>query len=81
MGGTSDNAFWQKIITQQGAPTLGQGVASERLLNHAVYSLSIKRHIDGLRRIAADHTLTASARDSARWWLNLPSYMFASAEK
>jgi len=52
-GADQRQCLWQKIITQQGAPTLGQGVASERLLNHAVYSLSIKRHIDGLRRIAA----------------------------
>ena len=54
---------------------------SERLLNHAVYALSMQRDLAHLQRIAADPDMADQARAAARWWLGLPRHMLTSAEQ
>lgn len=80
MGGRSSVAFWQTLFQRHRASGLPINDSGERLLNHAVYSLGMKREIAELRRIVADPMTIASVRATAHWWLNLPNHMFTSAE-
>jgi hypothetical protein len=80
MGGRSGTGFWQRALALHttGAPAGRSN--SERLLNHAVYALIMKRDIEELRRISAHRLAPYSVRTSARWWLSLPAHMLAGAE-
>lgn len=79
MSGTTDASFWKQTLELH-SPQASERKSSERLLNHAVYAISMHRDLAHLRRIAADPAIAASARAAARWWLNLPGHMLASAE-
>jgi len=80
MGGTSEASFWQRSFACHNALASAGNSSGERLLNHAVYSVSMKRNITELRSFADDSTLAASVRAAAQWWLSLPTHMFVSAE-
>lgn len=79
MSGTTDASFWKQALERHSLQA-DERKSSERLLDHAVYAISMHRDLAQLQRIAADPALATSARAAARWWLSLPGYMLASAE-
>ena len=53
--------------------------ASSSALRGLTYSLGIGQHADLLRAIDADTGLPGPVRTAARWWLNIPDRIKASA--
>lgn len=80
MGGSSDSTFWREILAAHVQEVRSGNGASERLLNHAIYSMGIKRDVAELRGIADECSFPPAVRTAAQWWLNLPTHMFTGAE-
>lgn len=79
MGGCSQPAFWRQTFAAHGPDGSTGCAARDRLLGHAVYAMGIKRDFAGLQGVAADQASSPAVRVAARWWLNLPGHMLASA--
>jgi hypothetical protein len=80
MGGKSDAAFWQRTFDRLAARPPAHDSASEELLVHAAYSAGMKRHVAELEHACGIEALPGPARAAAKWWLDLPTHMFMSAE-
>jgi hypothetical protein len=81
MGGKSDPAFWQQTFDRFAARPPAHDSASESLLVHAAYSVGMKRHIAELEYACGIEAFPGTTRAAAKWWLNLPTHMFMSAER
>jgi hypothetical protein len=81
MGGKSDPAFWQRTFGWLATRPLAHDSDSEKLMIHAAYSAGMKRHVAELKHASGIEALPGSARTAAKWWLNLPTHMFMSAER
>jgi hypothetical protein len=80
MGGKSDAGFWQGVFEQDRTHGPTSNAENEKMLNHAAYSVGIKRDIAELSRVSGDERLPTSVRRSTKWWLDLPRHMLMSAE-
>ncbi len=81
MGGKSDPEFWQLIFDRFAARPPARDSAGERLLVHAAYSVGMKRHVAQLELARDLEPLPSVVRTAAKWWLDLPTHMFMSAER
>jgi hypothetical protein len=79
MGGKSDAAFWQGTFDRLACPPAYDS-GRERLLVHAAYSAGMKRHVAVLEHACGIEAVSRAGRAAAKWWLNLPTHMFMSAE-
>jgi hypothetical protein len=80
--GRSDQRFWHAAIgVHRGRWQRTRSGASSSALRGLTYSLGIAQHGDLLRAVGADTGLPGSVRAAARWWLNIPDRIKASATR
>ena len=78
--GRSDQRFWRAAIgVHRDRWQRTRSGASSSALRGLTYSLGIGQHADLLRAIDADTGLPGPVRTAARWWLNIPDRIKASA--
>ena len=80
--GQSDQRFWHAAIgVHRDRWQRTRSGASSSALRGLTYSLGIGQHSDLLRAIGADTGLPGPVRTAARWWLNIPDRIKASAAR